>query len=131
MQAMPEVAGLWRMTLGNLEEGVWRITTAHTHPELRGYSEVRELSVREGNGLEELELGGDFSGLSRMAAAGGFRATKAEGCEALMKEFASGLHPRKQERRQTLRLWNNYVSMIIVMTLLCTEWVLRKRHGLA
>jgi hypothetical protein len=66
-----------------------------------------------------------------MAAAGGLRAGTADECDSIVREFASGLQPRNQERRQTLRLWNNYVSMILVMTLLCTEWVLRKRHGLA
>jgi hypothetical protein len=131
MLPMPEAPGLWQVTVGNLAEGVWRVTTAHAHPDLRGQSESREISVRDGNGLEELELGGDFAGLNRMAAAGGLRATRAEGCEALMKEFASSLQPRNQERRQTLRLWNNYISMIILMTPLCAEWVLRKRHGLA
>ncbi len=131
MLPMSDAPGLWHLTLSGLEEGLWRITINHAHPDLAGISESREISVRDRNGLEELELGGDLAGLNRMAAAGGLRAGTADACEGLMQDFASGLQPRNQERRQTLRLWNNYVSMILVMTLLCTEWVLRKRHGLA
>jgi len=56
--------------------------------------------------------------------------TNADQAEALMKDLASKLKPRNQEHRETIRLWNNYVSMALVMVLLCTEWVLRKRHGL-
>jgi hypothetical protein len=131
MQPMADAPGLWHLPVGGLEEGLWKITTAHRHPELNGLAETRELSVQDRNTLEGLELGGDLANLNRMAAIGGLRAGRVDQCEGILREFAARLKPRKQEHRQTLRLWNNYGALFIVAALLCTEWVLRKRHGLA
>ena len=68
--------------------------------------------------------------MTRIAEVGGHRAGTADQAEALMKDFASKLKPRNQEHRETIRLWNSYASMSLVMVLLCVEWVLRKRQGL-
>jgi hypothetical protein len=86
--------------------------------------------VRSQNAVEGLDLSADLAGLSRMASAGGHRAVTLEHADALLQDFASKLKPRFQERRETIRLWNSYLSMGIVIALLCTEWVLRKRQGL-
>ena len=103
-----------------------------THPaaDSKELSETRDLIVRSQNGVEGLEFGGDLAGLARLAEVGGHRAVTMDQADVLLKELASKLKPRTQERRATIRLWNSYLSMIVVFTLLCTEWVLRKRHGL-
>ncbi len=130
MLPMPEAPGLWRLPIEGLDEGLWRITTSDPANELRGVSESRDLVVRAGNGVEGLELGGDFAGLSRMASAGGHRAVMMDQADAMLRELADKLKPRSQERRETIRLWNSYFSMGLVISLLCAEWVLRKKQGL-
>jgi hypothetical protein len=130
MLPMAEAPGLWHLSLENLEEGLWRATTTHHAGDLSGLSETRDLIVRSQNGAEGLNLGGDLAGLSRMANAGGHRAGTMDQADSLLQDLASKLRPRTQERRETIRLWNSYISMAVVMALLCTEWVLRKRVGL-
>jgi hypothetical protein len=77
-----------------------------------------------------LDLSGDLPALSRMASAGGHQAATMDQSDALLKDFCGKLKPRTQERRETIRLWNSYASIAVVLALLCTEWVLRKRQGL-
>jgi hypothetical protein len=130
MLPMAEAPGIWHLSLEGLDEGLWRVTTSHRAAEFRGLTESRDLIVRDQNGVEGLDLGGDLPGLTRIAEVGGHRAGTADQAEALMKDFASKLKPRNQEHRETIRLWNSYASMSLVMVLLCVEWVLRKRQGL-
>jgi len=122
--------GIWQLSLNGLDEGSWRITTTHRHPELKGLAEVRDLIVRSQNGLEGLDLGGDLPGLTRMAAAGGHLAGTMDQARPILQDLASKLKPRIQEHRETLRLWNGYLSLLLVVALLAVEWVMRKRLGL-
>lgn len=124
------VPGLWRIEVGGLEEGVWRLTITHPDPRLKGLSETRELTVRRRAGVEEFNLAGDPGNLARLAAAGGGRAATLDQADELARSMASGLRPRKETRQKTVRLWNNAVSMLVVMALLCLEWFIRKRSGL-
>lgn len=130
MLPMPEVPGLWRLPVEGLDEGLWRVTTTHPAAELRELSETRDLIVRSANGVEGFDLGGDFPSLSRMASAGGHRAVMLDQADSLLQDLAAKLRPRTQEHRETIRLWNSYLSMGLVMALLCAEWALRKREGL-
>lgn len=129
MQPMPEAPSIWRAALENLPEGWWRITTLHSGGG-KELAEVRQLVVRSQNSLEGLDLSGDLPALTRMASAGGHQAGTMDQTEALLKDFCGKLKPRSQERRETIRLWNSYASIAVVLALLCTEWVLRKRQGL-
>ncbi|HEY5911603.1 MAG TPA: PA14 domain-containing protein [Verrucomicrobiae bacterium] len=130
MLPMAETPGLWRLSVEGLDEGLWRITTSHRAGELSGLSETRDLVVRSQNAAEGLDLGGDFAGLERLAKAGGHRAATMDQAASAVNDLATRLKPRTQEHRETIRLWNSYLSMFAVMALLCTEWVLRKRQGL-
>jgi len=130
MLPMAGAPGLWRLPIEGLEEGLWRITVTHPAAELRQLSETRELIVRNASGVEGLDLTGDFAGLERLASASGYRAARLDQADSLLQDLATRLKPRTQQRRETLRLWNSYLSMGLVMGLLCTEWVLRKRQGL-
>jgi hypothetical protein len=130
MLPMPQAPSIWRLSLSGLEEGWWRITASHPDASLKGVNEVRDLVVRNRNGAEGLELGSDLAGLSRMAAAGGHHAAAMDQADTLMQEFASKLKSRTQDRRETIRLWNSYPTLLVLVALLSTEWVLRKRHGL-
>jgi len=130
MLPMPDAASLWHVPLENLEEGWWRITTTHPSNTPKGLTEVRDLVVRSQNGVEGLELGGDMPALSRMANAGGHHAVAMDQTDDSIRDFCSRLKPRSQERRETIRLWNSYISILTILALLCTEWVLRKRQGL-
>lgn len=128
MSALPEATGIWRLPVADLDPGIWRVTISH--PSLPGVEEVRELSVRDQTGLEGIELAADLPALQRMANAGGHRAVTLQDSAAALREFSSRLKPRTTERRQTIRLWNNYISLAIVIAALGAEWMLRKRHGL-
>lgn len=130
MLPMPEAPSLWRTPLENLAEGWWRITTSQSPGGANSLTEVRDLVVRNQNVLEGLELGGDMAALARMANAGGHQAVAMDQAEALVNDLCSKLKPRAQERRETIRLWNSYLSLVSVLVLLCVEWVLRKRQGL-
>jgi hypothetical protein len=122
--------GIWQLSLNGLDEGSWRITTTHRHAELKGLAEVRDLIVRSQNGLEGLDLGGDLPGLTRMAAVGGHLAGAMDQARPILQDLASKLKPRSQEHRETLRLWNSYLTLLLVVALLSAEWVMRKRLGL-
>lgn len=130
MTPMADAPEIWQLSLHELEEGTWRITTTHRHPALKGLSETRDLIVSNQTGQEGLELGGDLANLTRMAAIGGHLAGTMDQAEAILKDLGSKLKPQNREHRETIRLWNGYFSMLLVMALLCTEWVLRKRQGL-
>ena len=130
MLPVADAPGIWQLSLNGLEEGSWRITTTHRQAELKGLAEVRELIVRSQNGLEGLDLGADLPGLSRMAAAGGHLAGTMDQAPSILQDLASKLKPRNQEHRETLRLWNSYLSLCLVAGLLTVEWVMRKRLGL-
>lgn len=130
MSPLTEAALAWQLSLEGLDEGWWRVTTTHPASELQGLSEVRELVVRSQNTVEGIDLGTDLASLNRMAKAGGSQAVPLADAEAYVKDFCSKLKPRLQERRETIRLWNSYLSMLLVFGLLCAEWILRKREGL-
>ncbi len=130
MLPVAEAPGIWHLALGGLGEGFWRIEVSHGSPELEGLVETREVLVRGGSGAEGWELAADPAALNRISGAGGHYAAPIEQAGPLLKDFASKLKPRPQEHHETLRLWNNYLSMVTVVVLLCIEWVLRKRHGL-
>ena len=98
---------------------------------MKGVTETRDIIVRDLNGLEGLDLGGDLPNLTRLAAAGGHQAGMMDQAEAIVKDLATRLKPRTQEHRETIRLWNSYLTLVVVIALLCVEWVLRKRRGLA
>lgn len=130
MTAMPDAPGIWRLPIEGLEEGSWRVITTHSSPELAGRSEARDLIVRDQNGTEGLDLSGDPANLARMAATGGHQAGTMDQCQEIMRDFASKLKPRSQEHRETIRLWNSWLFLSLVVALLGLEWVLRKRAGL-
>ena len=130
MLPVPEAPSIWQTSVEGLEEGWWRLTTTHPAKELQGLSEIRELVVRSQNAVEGLDLAADLASLNRMANAGGSRAITMDQTDPYLKDFCSSLRPRPQERRETIRLWNSYLSMLLVLGLLCTEWVLRKKQGL-
>jgi hypothetical protein len=92
--------------------------------------ETRDLVVRSENGLETLDLSGDLPNLNRLTKAGGLWAGTLDQTDALLRDLTDKLKPRHQEQREAIRFWSSYLSMTLVVTLLCVEWVLRKRLGL-
>jgi len=131
MSPMADASGLWQLSLSGLREGSWRVTTGHERPEFNGLAEAREIIVRDLNALEELDLAADLPGLTRLAAAGGHQAGTMDQADAILGDLAARLKPRTQEHRETIRLWNSYLSLLVVLALLSVEWTLRKRRGLA
>ncbi len=126
----PELPGLWRLSLENLPEGRWRVSVGHPDASLKQLVETREILVRGQNSTEGLDLSGDLPGLTRMAGAGGGLAGTMDQTDTILRDMAGRLKPRWLEHRQTIRLWNSYPAMLLLMALLCIEWVLRKRQGL-
>jgi len=123
--------GIWRQSIEGLEEGVWKLSVRSDHPELGELVETRELAVRKRPGLEGLELSADAAALERIVGAGGGgRWGGLEDGEEIVRELASGLEGRKTYRVETWSLWDNYWALLAVLTLLCVEWVWRKRLGL-
>jgi hypothetical protein len=130
LAAVAEAPGIWHASIEAPETGHWQISTTHRDPELRNLVETRDLVVRAESGSETLELGGDLPNLNRLANAGGLWAGMLDQTDDLLRDFTSRLKPRHEEHRETIRLWNSYLSMTLVMSLLIVEWVLRKRQGL-
>ena len=128
--AVGESPGLWRVTLADLPEGRWRATVRHADPALSQVAESREFLVRGQSSAEGLDLSGDLPALNRLATIGGGRAGTMDQTDGIVHDLVGKLKPRWEERRETIRLWNNYGSMLLVMALLCVEWALRKRQGL-
>jgi hypothetical protein len=130
MLPLADAPGLWQQTVSGLAEGSWRITTTRRDNGLKGRTEIRELVVRSQDGVEGLELGGDFAGLTRLTTAGGHLAGTMDQAGRILLDFASHLKPRVQEHPETIRLWDSYLTLAVIAVPLCVEWVLRKRHGL-
>ena len=129
--AVAESPGLWHLELPSLPEGRWRLTLHHPDPALAAtVQESREFLIRAQNNAEGLDLSGDLPALRRLADAGGGRAGTLDQTDAILRDFTARLHPRWEDQRTTLRLWNSYLTLLVIIGLLCTEWVLRKRHGL-
>jgi hypothetical protein len=121
---------LWHHTLAGLGVGRWRITVTSPHPDLATLAETRDLVVRAHQSQEGIELGADLANLSRLAAAGAFRADTMAQATALVRDLAERLEPRTNPRTKTRSLWDNYGALLLVVVLLLTEWVWRKREGL-
>jgi hypothetical protein len=121
---------LWHTGLEGLGEGRWRVTVKSEDAALAELAESRDLVVRDRQSLEGIELGADPVNLSRLAAAGGFRADSLDQAVPLIKDLAERLTPKANPRRTTHSLWDNYLALIVVLTLLAVEWVWRKRVGL-
>ncbi|HWI59036.1 MAG TPA: PA14 domain-containing protein, partial [Bacillota bacterium] len=51
MLPLTDAPGIWHVSFGDLAEGTWRITTTHRYNELKGLTEVRDLIVRDQNGV--------------------------------------------------------------------------------
>jgi uncharacterized membrane protein len=130
LTGLPEAPGIWRAALEAPEPGTWRLTATHHDRELQGLAEARDLVVRSENGLETLDLSGDLPNLNRLAKAGGLWAGTLDQTDALLRDLTDKLKPRHQEQREAIRFWSSYLSMTLVVALLCVEWVLRKRLGL-
>ena len=122
---------IWHTALEAPEPGTWRVTATHRDRELQGLAETRDLVVRSESGLKKcLDLSGDLPNLNRLAKAGGLWAGTLDRDEHPAQGSHGQLKPRHQERREAIRFWSSYLSMTLVVTLLCVEWVLRKRLGL-
>ena len=130
MTGLPEAPAIWHTALEAPEPGTWRVTATHRDRELQGLAETRDLVVRSESGLETLDLSGDLPNLNRLAKAGGLWAGTLDQTDTLLRDITAKLKPRHQERREAIRFWSSYLSMTLVVTLLCVEWVLRKRLGL-
>ena len=50
--------------------------------------------------------------------------------EAVINGLLPKLEPRVNPRSETVGLWNSYWVIMLVLTLLMTEWIWRKRRGL-
>lgn len=128
--ATAETPGLWRAAIENLPEGRWRATIGHSDPAFSQLLETREFLVRGQSTAEGLNLGGDLAALTRLANAGGGKAGTMDQTDTILQDLVAKLKPRWQDHRETIRLWNSYYTMLLVIGLLCAEWVLRKRRGL-
>jgi hypothetical protein len=122
--------GLWYTGIDGLAEGRWRISVGSGDPELANLTEVRDLVVRDRQSQEGIELGADPLNLGRLAAAGGFRADALDQAVPLIQDLAERLVPKANPRRSTHSLWDNYLALLVVLGLLATEWLWRKRVGL-
>ena len=130
LTGLPEAPAIWHAALEAPEPGTWRLTATHRDSELQGLAETRDLVVRSESGLETLDLSGDLPSLNRLAKAGGLRAGTLDQTDALLRDLTDKLKPRHQVQRDAIRFWSSYLSLALIMTLLCVEWVLRKRLGL-
>jgi len=131
LELIAGVPGLWHLGLTGLPEGTWRITVSHPGGGSAALEETRDLVVRDSSGAEGLELGGDLPALARMSAAGGGEAGTMDQTARIVKDLAARLQPRSEEHQETIRLWNNYFILCVIVGLLSAEWILRKRQGLA
>ena len=130
LSPVKDADGLWHLPITELGEGHWRIAVTSGDPDLAGLVENRDLVVRAHQTQEGLELGADLANLSRLAVTGGFRADTLDQAEDLVRDLAAHLEPHETVHRATHTLWDNYAALLIVLGLLATEWVWRKRVGL-
>jgi hypothetical protein len=91
---------------------------------------MRTLVVNRQPGKEAVELQADFAALERLAIFGGHRAVRVYDSEKLVNELMSGIKPRSFKKTETSSIWDNYLVMILITSLLAIEWVCRKRIGL-
>lgn len=118
---------VWSQRLIDLEQGRWRITVTDADEDL---TEVRDLLVVRRSSNEGVELGADGAAMARIAAAGDGMAVHAVEMEALARHVVQHLAPRTSERRSTVSLWQSHAALLLVVVLLVSEWLTRKRRGL-
>ena len=62
--------------------------------------------------------------------AGGFRADTLDQAVPLITELCEHLETKDTPHRTTHSLWDNFGALLVVLGLLCAEWMWRKRVGL-
>jgi uncharacterized membrane protein len=126
----PDAAGLFHAQVQGLGEGRWRIEFSSPHPDLGALTEIREVLVRHRTDQEGLELASDPAALQRIAAAGNGRAEGMDGAAALMSEISAKLRAVQVPKRRVWRVWGGYGCLLVLVGLLTSEWLLRRRCGL-
>lgn len=130
MELLEGSSGIWTQEVLDLPEGRWRLTVTSSHPELKELSEVRLVTVRREAMRETAEVEADPGALKRITQAGGHRSGDIIEAESIVTSLLESLEIRPQPVQRTYSLWNNYFALLLVVGVLMTEWVLRKRHGL-
>ncbi len=125
-----ESAGLFAGSVHDLGEGRWRIAFRSSLPELAQVEESREVLVRAPADAEGVELAADPAGLARLASAGGGRSVDCAGLPALLPDLKAHLHPAQVPTSRTWQVWGGYGPLALLVLLLLSEWILRRKAGL-
>jgi hypothetical protein len=83
----------------------------------------------DSNGPEFLRLRPDRGTLEQVARASGGEATDRAGLDALIAKLPNVV--RRMGRVREIELWNHFALFLSFVSVLCVEWFLRRRRGLA
>ncbi|TVR14504.1 MAG: hypothetical protein EA401_04375 [Planctomycetota bacterium] len=128
--AVSEAAGMWQISLDDLDRGSWTLQVSSPDPELDGLLEERDLLVRTRGSQSTAELRADPDIFRRMAEASGGRSGHIAEYEEVVARLIEQAQPRVREQVRTYRLWDHYHAIILITLLLFGEWLWRKRNGL-
>ncbi len=134
LEYQPGSQGIYEAKVAGLDSGTYRVELQAPEAEpILAADKVKkvtcEFSVDPVGSAEEVELSADRGLLRRLANLTG--GTVLEPYQA--GEVTELLGPQTLVRRQRreLRLWDSWPLLVVVLALAATEWLLRKRVGLA
>ena len=91
--------------------------------------ETEVLVVATRNPIELAELTADRDFLNRAAQLTGGRVAEISDADSLIDAF--GAPKETLTERQNIRLWDTWQMLVLFLGLVTTEWVIRRRSGLA
>ncbi len=124
----PADPGLYRGSRGGLDPGEYtysaqaQLSTGERLGESSGQFVVEEYS------LESSDMRATPQLLDQIAAATGGSFQHADSWSTLLDEM--DIHTRLQREQRTMELWGRNWYILILVSLLCVEWALRKRQGM-
>jgi hypothetical protein len=129
LTAVPDSGGLYRGYLQNVGAGVHNIMVKVDASGFEGVQQDIQVIAHEIAGQEGIELSRDSARLAAMAKAGGGRYLDILDAPELFTQLAGQGKERAHE--YSFEVWSSYPVLILIVSLLAMEWVLRKRLGLA
>ena len=122
--------GLFKQSIGRLPVGRYQIKIRCKDPAFAGLEEIREFVIQDNENREWLDLNSDHAALERFVAAGGGIAGDVVSADDVFNHLAERLTISERHIHETISLWNGYIVILVIITLLAAEWIWRKRVGL-
>ena len=129
LQAVPDSGGLYRGSMQNVGAGIRSIQVKVESAGFDGVKQDLQVIAHEISGQEGIELTRDASRLAAIAKAGSGRYLDILDAPELFEQLAG--QGKQITVESSFDLWSSYPALLLIVGLLTSEWLMRKRAGLA